>query len=280
MSKVHLATKPKDSTRFTNFIEKEQSMLHFLRRIRRSLIGTGATRKYLAYAIGEVILVMVGILLALQVNNWNETRTGRNAAIVHCQDLLKDLKFDSINLEKNILDVQRKNEWIDSLWQYLNFGSNEVDSFYMLRAIAFASVITESKPRRTSYDNFVTSGNIKFIKNRTIVSLLSEYHSPDGYGEVEAMQLIDYLLEYRRLRTKVIGPVLVKKLAEEASKIKSTNINPINFPPVDFDSIKNDQSYILVLGNIMTQLPAFSSRLHLKLQKVTDLIDEVRMEIG
>jgi hypothetical protein len=47
-------------------------MLHFLRRIRRSLINTGATRKYLLYAVGEIALVMIGILLALQVNNWNE----------------------------------------------------------------------------------------------------------------------------------------------------------------------------------------------------------------
>ena len=47
-------------------------MLRFLRRIRRSLIEEGHLRKYLVYAIGEILLVMIGILLALQVNNWNE----------------------------------------------------------------------------------------------------------------------------------------------------------------------------------------------------------------
>ncbi len=47
-------------------------MLGFLRRIRRSLIKEGHLRKYLIYAIGEILLVMIGILLALQVNNWNE----------------------------------------------------------------------------------------------------------------------------------------------------------------------------------------------------------------
>ena len=47
-------------------------MLTFLRRIRRSLIESGSPRKYLLYAIGEIALVVIGILIALQINNWNE----------------------------------------------------------------------------------------------------------------------------------------------------------------------------------------------------------------
>ena len=49
-------------------------MIKFFRRIRQQLLGEGKTGKYLKYALGEILLVMVGILLALQVNNWNEGR--------------------------------------------------------------------------------------------------------------------------------------------------------------------------------------------------------------
>ena len=49
-------------------------MLKFFRNIRRTLLADNKTGKYFKYAIGEVILVMVGILLALQVNNWNEEK--------------------------------------------------------------------------------------------------------------------------------------------------------------------------------------------------------------
>ncbi|MDA0350457.1 MAG: DUF6090 family protein [Verrucomicrobia bacterium] len=49
-------------------------MLTFLRKIRRSLIETGSVQKYLLYAIGEIALVVIGILIALQINNWNEER--------------------------------------------------------------------------------------------------------------------------------------------------------------------------------------------------------------
>jgi hypothetical protein len=49
-------------------------MLQFFRKIRYDLINNNKTGKYLKYAIGEILLVPIGILLALQVNNWNENR--------------------------------------------------------------------------------------------------------------------------------------------------------------------------------------------------------------
>ena len=49
-------------------------MLTFFRRIRKALLGTGQARRYILYALGEIALVVIGILIALQINNWNENR--------------------------------------------------------------------------------------------------------------------------------------------------------------------------------------------------------------
>lgn len=49
-------------------------MLSFFRKIRKSLIDQSSARRYLVYAIGEIALVVIGILIALQINNWNEAR--------------------------------------------------------------------------------------------------------------------------------------------------------------------------------------------------------------
>lgn len=70
-------------------------MLTFLRKIKRSLIESGSAKKYLIYAIGEIILVVIGILLALQINNWNEWRKDRNLEM----EILNDLR---LNLENNV----------------------------------------------------------------------------------------------------------------------------------------------------------------------------------
>ncbi len=77
-------------------------MISLLRRIRRSLIESGSTRKYLLYAIGEIFLVMIGILLALQVNNWNEWRKDRAKEKEILQEISINLETKKRQIEENI----------------------------------------------------------------------------------------------------------------------------------------------------------------------------------
>ena len=69
-------------------------MFHFFRNIRKSLLNKGKTSKYLTYALGEILLVMIGILLALQVNNWNEKRKSDALMDDRAKVLLKDLEYN------------------------------------------------------------------------------------------------------------------------------------------------------------------------------------------
>lgn len=52
-------------------------MIKIFRKLRRQLINEGKTSNYLKYAIGEIVLVVVGILIALQINNWNHNKIKR-----------------------------------------------------------------------------------------------------------------------------------------------------------------------------------------------------------
>ena len=78
-------------------------MLTFLRRIRRSLIESGSARKYLLYAIGEIALVVIGILIALQINNWNEVRKDNLFEIKMIKEIVTALEGDS-----TIMDIALK----------------------------------------------------------------------------------------------------------------------------------------------------------------------------
>ncbi len=81
-------------------------MIGFFRRIRKKLADDNKPLKYMRYAIGEIVLVMVGILLALQVNNWNEERK----ILKEEQILLKDLKVEIITNIKNLEGSIRTNQ--------------------------------------------------------------------------------------------------------------------------------------------------------------------------
>jgi hypothetical protein len=74
-------------------------MFTLLRKIRQSLIKPGQFQKYLFYAIGEILLVMIGILLALHVNNWNENKKLEKAEI----KLLKEMRAALIEDQNDII---------------------------------------------------------------------------------------------------------------------------------------------------------------------------------
>tara|TARA_R110001583_G_scaffold10179_12_gene47384 strand:+ start:1974 stop:2687 length:714 start_codon:yes stop_codon:yes gene_type:complete len=69
-------------------------MIKFLRKIRRNLLLEGKTGKYLKYAFGEIILVVIGILIALQINNWNEKRLQKQDLKNIYTIIVEDLKND------------------------------------------------------------------------------------------------------------------------------------------------------------------------------------------
>ena len=70
-------------------------MLKFFRHIRKKLIEEDNVRKYLLYAIGEILLVVIGILIALQVNNWNEERKNKQAILMIFSDIQEELLNDT-----------------------------------------------------------------------------------------------------------------------------------------------------------------------------------------
>ncbi len=82
-------------------------MIKFFRHIRKDLIEKSNTGKYLKYAIGEILLVVIGILIALSINNWNDTRKDRHTEKEVYKTLIR-------SLESDLKDVRAKSITIDS----------------------------------------------------------------------------------------------------------------------------------------------------------------------
>jgi hypothetical protein len=134
------------------------------------------TGKYFKYAIGEIILVVIGILIALQINNWNQVRIEQNKE----QTYLSNIKRDLQNQLKSI-DVQLEHEkkYIDNTQPFL-------DSYYKYKRIILDSTFNQSltlaTERRTfvrtdpTYTDLISSGNIDIIKDITFKNKLIEYY--------------------------------------------------------------------------------------------------------
>lgn len=73
-------------------------MIKFFNKIRQKMLTQNKFSNYLLYAFGEILLVVIGILIALQINNWNENNKNRSAEKEYQKELLKDFE---INLKKS-----------------------------------------------------------------------------------------------------------------------------------------------------------------------------------
>ncbi|MFP4845278.1 DUF6090 family protein [Winogradskyella sp. PE311] len=136
---------------------------------------TGKTGKYFKYAIGEIILVVIGILIALQINNWNETRLeGIQEQITlanlneEFQDNLKDL--DSINLD--LLKVMNKMELLFSMFK----EENSTDNIKSLDSI-IGSILTSPtwKPSEFVLNDLKSSGGLSKLKSSKLKKLLFQW---------------------------------------------------------------------------------------------------------
>ena len=107
-------------------------MVKFWRNIRRKLIEQGSLKRYLFYAVGEILLVMIGILLALQVNNWNENRKNITLLKSYTNSLIQDLKQDAIVLNSIIDFADQDNIVLKHLTDRL---SSPYSNFDTLRKI-------------------------------------------------------------------------------------------------------------------------------------------------
>ena len=89
-------------------------MIKFFRKIRYDLMKKNKTGKYIKYAIGEIILVVIGILIALQINNWNDYRKAVQDSKVYLKDMREDLAIDTAYLNRAIPIIEREldfQEW-------------------------------------------------------------------------------------------------------------------------------------------------------------------------
>lgn len=147
-------------------------MLKFFRSIRQKLLSENKYNKYFKYAIGEIFLVVVGILIALQINNWNQNRLLTNQE----HKLLLELKTDlEITQNELALDLfygdslynigEKLNLYLDTITPDNYQRQMFIDSF------SVAAINVKLYPRTIAYENLKSLG-VEIIKNDSIRNLI------------------------------------------------------------------------------------------------------------
>ena len=102
-------------------------MIKFFRKIRQRLLTENKISKYLIYAIGEIVLVVIGILIALQINNWNEDKKVKLKSQIYCEKIINDLIADTLNISSLIKRCNSYEKQAENYLSYFNKGDIPID---------------------------------------------------------------------------------------------------------------------------------------------------------
>ena len=133
------------------------------------------TGKYLKYAIGEIVLVVIGILLALQINNWNETKKDLTLENAYYCRILEDFDLDRELIEKSIIDVDQKIDYSKQL--IIDIHTSNKTKYTLLNDWLKSQRLEVYVPRKVAFEDITSSGNLKLLKNLELKNNLSQYYS-------------------------------------------------------------------------------------------------------
>jgi len=210
-------------------------MINFLRRIRRDLINEHKSSIYLIYAVGEVVLVVFGILIALQIDNWNENNKTRNTEQQYLLALKEEFSFNRSELESIMI---RNKMNFDSALEILDNTGPESS---VITDEEFGSLLTGSLSTETQFDpnqgvlnEIISSGKLNIFSSKELRFALSSWSGILFRVRLQEQELlsmrsrtIEMVRNEANLRRAIYGPWL-EEIGIKQTKFKQGNLHLLN----------------------------------------------------
>jgi hypothetical protein len=148
-------------------------VIKLFRNIRQNLLVEGKTTKYFKYAIGEIILVVIGILIALQINTWNYDKQERNLEVKIMKEIRSNLKLDLFEIQEDIGIMDDINKACAFVNNYLKNNNQPSDSLYYYASLL--RVTPHFDPNKSGYGLLVSKG-IGIISNDSLRNDISIHY--------------------------------------------------------------------------------------------------------
>ena len=222
-------------------------MIKFFRKIRQQLLTENKFSKYLLYAIGEIILVVIGILIALSINNWNENRKNSIEEKAILENLLENLKLSKTQSE---LLISEETALKQRLIQILGISSKmpNITSEIIPDSI-FKNAVWElqsDQPTFNAYNNLKSTNKLNLIKNKNINEKFTELE----FRQNKLNDILDDRLKVHQIRVDDIMENDINFIPLVKSNIPEINIE--NEPKNNFSQLLKIKRIRNLLGMKLT----------------------------
>ncbi|MCB0283655.1 MAG: hypothetical protein KDF60_13805 [Calditrichaeota bacterium] len=160
-------------------------MMKFFSQIRRKLASENKIIAYLRYAVGEIILVVIGILIALQINNWNAERKERNLESKYYCRLLEDIVQDKEQIAGLTgLANERLKASNQAVRLLLKDKPKKLEVGVQLH-LAIKAIYSDFQPNNSAFEDLKSGANLNIISDKSIIKALNHY-----FNKVEELKSI------------------------------------------------------------------------------------------
>ena len=174
-------------------------MLKFFRQIRQQNLNQGQMKKYTLYAIGEILLVVIGILIALQINNWNEGRKDRQLEVKYLTNLKNELNGNTKRTKRLILDrYEGKMEGLQLAKSYVEGDYKVQDTSGFILKVSYGAVFSNGIEflNTNTFDELSSTGNLQLIRNET---LKESIHGHYRFIKSQKVNVRFYMSDYLKM---------------------------------------------------------------------------------
>ncbi|PTM09471.1 MAG: hypothetical protein DA407_05810 [Bacteroidetes bacterium] len=175
-------------------------MIKFFRKIRQNLLMENKTGKYLKYAFGEIVLVVIGILIALSINNWNQQRISDNKEQILLTELYQEFVDNKVQFETVINVHQKALERCDSLIARFPFVMEPEDLKNRQKVWSYIYGLKTTwtfNPSQGIINSLVSTSSFELISNRELRKLLVSWNDilvDYQEGEIGSKKFVDDFL--------------------------------------------------------------------------------------
>jgi hypothetical protein len=173
-------------------------MLRFFRQIRQGLLTDNKFSKYLLYAVGEILLVVIGILIAIQVDAWYK----RKENDLQAQNILSALHEEFKENKSQLVKVLGYNQKVDTATiELLNLINTFPDSYNEVKVAGLLKdygYYMSYDPSKSVLESSISSGDIHLIENDTLVNLLFKWPSMVSDSQEEEHHAQQLLFEQKK----------------------------------------------------------------------------------
>ena len=259
-------------------------MIKFFRKIRYDLMEKNKTGKYLKYAIGEIILVVIGILIALSINNRNEQRKQNAQIEKYAKSFVQDLEKDIVMLDTINITAKQISIRIDSLANYIRNSKIEEISNLDVICLTWIRLYRPYTWNRATFEEIKNSGSLRLINNENISKRMVKYDSKsrhmdeDYYADrVEsenANQILGQVVNYNYPNMVELGEMLRVKTLH--GQIYETFNNPIYKEAQEYDLSLNQED-IHLINNVVNSFIRLQYLLSIRTQlELPELIKDAQ----